>query len=91
MSCNSRVAHRYVIFLCNWDVEIYVNDSLVGQLTNSREYDDCRAIDAWTLSVNSREKDTSGVLSLHRYVCVLVCVMNNKEKSGNQINNNVGF
>ena len=31
---HKNVAHRYAIFLCSLDVEIYADDSLVGQLTN---------------------------------------------------------
>ena len=29
------VEHRYATFLCSWDVEIYIYDSLVGQLTTT--------------------------------------------------------
>ena len=37
---DSILAHRYATFLCSWDVEIrgrhrQLDDSLVGQLTNS--------------------------------------------------------
>ena len=31
---HKNVAHRYAIFFCSLDVEIYADDSLVGQLTN---------------------------------------------------------
>ena len=34
MIMHKNVAHRYAIFLCSLDVEIYADDSLVGKLTN---------------------------------------------------------
>ena len=31
------ISHRYATFFCSWDVEIYIDDSLVGQLTRTMQ------------------------------------------------------